>query len=115
MDVHNKNKSSGDEAPSGASDPLSQAPSAAETPRFGQTLQSGHSEETVLMDTTGQDGSTPAGPQIPKDGRVAQVYCALVKTLGRCLSGDSGQGEDSKAEENDDPLQRYERRGSSRL
>ncbi|KAK0071220.1 hypothetical protein PV325_013283, partial [Microctonus aethiopoides] len=63
----NKNKSSGEEAPSGASDPPPQAPSAAETPRFGQTLQPGHSEETVLMDTTGQDGSIPAGPQIPKD------------------------------------------------
>ncbi|KAK0169490.1 hypothetical protein PV328_011973, partial [Microctonus aethiopoides] len=43
------------------------------------------------------------------------VYCALVKTLGRRLSGNSGQGKNSKAEENDGPLQGYKRRGSSRL
>ncbi|KAK0070788.1 hypothetical protein PV326_002082, partial [Microctonus aethiopoides] len=70
-------------APSGASDPPPQAPSAAETPRFGQTLQSGHSEETVLMDITGQDGTIPAGPQIPKDGVKRRNRCGAAKKRAR--------------------------------
>ncbi|KAK0157215.1 hypothetical protein PV328_011742, partial [Microctonus aethiopoides] len=72
------------EAPSGVSDPLTQALRALETSRSGQTPQLGHPETTVLMDTTtGPDGSIPAGSSIPKDSMKTRSSRGSAKKMAR--------------------------------